>query len=112
MPVKCEYVLVWPNRENFKLYKNTSYSTEDNKKNKKIKKNLSKVSYRMLYNFLNRNIYYFEYFVPDLNNYLEAEHKKSLHNEKTFKPNFDEDSFLTLLKTDSFGSKPILNLLI
>ena len=51
-------------------------------KNKKIKKNLSKVSYRMLYNFLNRNIYYSEYFVPDLNNYLEAEHKKSLHTMK------------------------------
>ena len=50
---------------------------------KKLKKKLWQISYRMHYNFHNRNIYYSVNFVPDLNNFLETE-LNSVHILKIF----------------------------
>ena len=75
----------------------------------KLKKNLWKVSYGMHYSFPNRNFSYSVNFVPDLSNFLESENNAA-HYENIFDTKFDEDFFLTLLKTNFFGSKPMLNL--
>ena len=74
MSVKCKTFAVCPNRQTFKLYRNTGYNTANDKKNDKLKENLWKVSYYKHCNFLNRNVYYSVNFVPDLNNISESEH--------------------------------------